>query len=145
MKKMFDSVFKKKHKEENDLRILQGRNDTRGEDVRGGRQTRGGAGRERGRGPSNDRGRVRTKSADQAKSPDHREVMCFNCDSTEHWAGDLKCPKLAPKSRVAIQKILQRVTKAGIKYATTCMNFISCTMRRKRTSASWALKPMRPT
>jgi len=30
--------------------------------------------------------------------------MCFNCDSTEHRAGDLKCPKLAPKSRAAIQK-----------------------------------------
>ena len=30
--------------------------------------------------------------------------MCFACDSTDHRAGDLKCPKLAPKSRAAIQK-----------------------------------------
>jgi len=30
--------------------------------------------------------------------------MCFACDSTDHQAGDLKCPKLAPKSRAAIQK-----------------------------------------
>ena len=30
--------------------------------------------------------------------------MCFACDSTDHRAGDLKCPKLAPKSRAAIQR-----------------------------------------
>jgi len=30
--------------------------------------------------------------------------MCFACDSTDHRAGDLKCPKLAPKSRASIQK-----------------------------------------
>ena len=30
--------------------------------------------------------------------------MCFACDSTDQCAGDLKCPKLAPKSRAAIQK-----------------------------------------
>jgi len=103
-KKMFDPAFKKKYQEENDMRILHGCNDTRGEDVRDERRARGGAGCERGRGPSNDCGRGREKSADRAKSPDRSEVMCFNCDSTEHCAGDLKCPKLAPKSRAAIQK-----------------------------------------
>jgi len=72
--------------------------------VCGGRRARGGAGRERGRGLSNERGRGREKSADRAKSPDHDEVMCFNCDSTEHHANDLKCPKMAPKSRAALQK-----------------------------------------
>jgi len=93
------------------LRALHGRNDTRGEDVRGGRRARSGTGRERERGQSNDRGRGREKSADRAKSPDRyhkspdrREVMCFNCDSTEHRANDLKCPKMAPKSRAALQK-----------------------------------------
>jgi len=111
VKKMFDPSFKKKYQEENDLRALHGRNDTRGEDVCGGRQAHGGAGRERVRGPSNDRGRGREKSADRAKSPnrycespDRREVMCFNCDSTEHRANDLKCPEMAPKSRAALQK-----------------------------------------
>ena len=104
VKKMFDPSFKKKYQEENDLRALHGRNDTRGEDVRVGRQARGGAGRERGRGPSNERGRGRDKSADWDTSPDRREVMCFNCDSTEHHANDLKCPKMAPKSRAALQK-----------------------------------------
>ena len=104
VKKMFDPAFKKKYQEQNDLRVLHGRNDTRGEDVRGGRRVRGGARCERGRGPSNDRGRGREKSADRAKCPDRGEVMCFNCDSTEHRAGDLKCPKLAPKSRAATQK-----------------------------------------
>ena len=29
--------------------------------------------------------------------------MCFACDSTDHLAGNLKYPKLAPKSRAAIQ------------------------------------------
>jgi len=104
VKKMFDPSFKKKYQEENDLRALHGRNDTRGEDMRGGRRARGGAGRERGRGPSNERGRGREKSADQAKSPDRGEVMCLNCDSTEHRTNDLKCPKMAPKSRTALQK-----------------------------------------
>jgi len=147
VKKMFDPAFKKRYQEENDLRVLHGCNDTRGEDVRGGRRARGGAERERGRGPSNDRGRGREKSADRAKSPDRGEVMCFNCDSTEHRAGDLKCPKMAPKSCAAFKSvlILQRATKVGIKCATICVNFISCAMRRKRTSASWALNPMRPT
>jgi len=104
VKKKFDPSFKKKYQEENDLRALHGRNDTRGEDVRGGRWARGGAGRERGRGLSNERGRGREKSADRAKSPNHRRVMCFNCDSTEHRTNDLKCPKMAPKSRAALQK-----------------------------------------
>jgi len=103
VKKMFDPSFKKKYQEENDLRALHGCNDTRGEDVRGGRRARGDAGRERGRGPSNERGCGREKSADRAKSPDRGEVMCFNCDSTEHSANDLKCPKMAPKSRAALQ------------------------------------------
>jgi len=97
VKKMFDPSFKKKYQEENDLRALHGRNDTRG-------RARGGAGRERGRGPSNERGRGRDKSTDRAKSPDRREVMCFNCDSTEHRANNLQCPKMAPKSRAALQK-----------------------------------------
>jgi len=104
VKNMFNPSFKKKYQEENDLQALHGRNHTRGEDVRGGRWARGGAGRERGRGPSNERGRGRDKSADRAKSPDRREVMCFNCDSTEHLTNDLKCPKMAPKSRAALQK-----------------------------------------
>ena len=41
VKKMYDPSFKKKYQEENDLRALHGRNDTRG-------RARGGAGRERG-------------------------------------------------------------------------------------------------
>ena len=77
VKKMFDPSFKKKYQEENDLRALQGRNDTRGEDVGSGRRARSGAGRERGRGLSNERGRGREKSADQAKSPDRSEVIFF--------------------------------------------------------------------
>jgi len=104
VKKMFDPAFKTKYQEENDLRALHGHNDTRGEDVRGGRRARGGAGRERGRGPSNESGREREKSADRAKSPDRGEVMCFAYTSTEHRANDLKCPKMAPKSRAALQK-----------------------------------------
>jgi len=104
VKKKFDPAFKKKYQEENDLRALHGRNDTRGEDVCGGRQEHGGAGRERGRGPSNERGRGREKSADRARSLDRGEVMCFACDSTEHRANDLKCPKIAPKSCAALQK-----------------------------------------
>jgi len=104
VKKMFDPSFKKKYQGENDLRALHGRNDTRGKNVRSGRRARGGARRERGRGPSNERERGREKSAGRAKSPDRREVMCFNCDSTEHHANDLKCPKMAPKSRAVLQK-----------------------------------------
>jgi len=30
--------------------------------------------------------------------------MFFACDSIDHHAGDLKCPRLAPKSRAANQK-----------------------------------------
>jgi len=105
VKKHFDpGSFKKKYQEEHDLRALHGRDDDRGSDVRGGRRARGGAGRERGRGPSNERGRGCVKSSDRCKSPDRGEVMCFACDSTDQRAGDLKCPKLAPKSRAAIQK-----------------------------------------
>ena len=74
---MFDPSFKKKYQEENDLRALHDRNDTRGEDVRGGRRARDGAGRERGRGLSNERGRRREKSPDRAKSPDRSEVNFF--------------------------------------------------------------------
>jgi len=72
--------------------------------VRGGRWARGGAGRERGRSPLNERGRRREKFADRAKSPHCDEVMCFNCDSTEHSANDLKCPKMMPRSCAVLQK-----------------------------------------
>jgi len=65
---------------------------------------RRGNGHERGRGPSNERGRGRDKSADRSTSRERGEVMCFACDNTDHRAGDLKCPKLAPKSRAAIQR-----------------------------------------
>jgi hypothetical protein len=98
VKKHFDPSFKKKHQEEYDLRALHGRDDDLSADTRGGRKARGGTGRERGRGPSNERGRGRDTSADRSKSRDRGEVGCFACDSTEHRAGDLKCPKLAPKS-----------------------------------------------
>ena len=30
--------------------------------------------------------------------------MCFACEGTEHRANDVKCPKMAPKSRAALQK-----------------------------------------
>jgi len=86
------------------LRALHGRDDARGADVRGGRRARGGAGREQGRGPSNERRRRHDKTVDRAKSPDRGEVICFACDSTDHHAADLKCPRLAPKSRAAIQR-----------------------------------------
>jgi len=72
---MYDPSFKKKYQEENDLRALHGRTDTRGEDVRGGHRARGGAGRERGRGPSNEHGRGRDESADRANSPDQVHVI----------------------------------------------------------------------
>jgi len=101
---MFDPAFKKKYQKENNLRVLHGRNDTRGEDVRGGRRAHGGAGCEREGDSSNDRGCGREKSADQTKSLDRSEVMCVNCNSTEHRANDLKCPEMAPKSRAAFQK-----------------------------------------
>ena len=104
VKKHFDPSFKKKHQEEHDLRALNSRNDDRDADMRGGRRARGGAGHERGRGPSNECGRCRDKSGGRSKSPDRGQVMCFACDSTNHRAGDLKCPKLAPQSRAAIQK-----------------------------------------
>ena len=64
VKKHFDPSFKKKHQEEHDLRALDGRDDDRSADTRGGRRVRGGAGRvrggagrERSRGPSNECGR----------------------------------------------------------------------------------------
>jgi len=35
-----------------------------------------------------------------------REIMCYSCDSTEHLANDLACPKMAPpsRSRAAMQQ-----------------------------------------
>jgi len=33
--------------------------------------------------------------------------MCFACDSNQHHACDLKCPKLAPKSHAAIEKLVE--------------------------------------
>ena len=104
VKKHFDPSFKKKHQEEHNLQALHGRDDDRSADTRGGRRVHGGAGRERGRVPSNERGRGCDKSADRFKSPHRCEVICFACDSADHRAGDLKCHKLVPKSRAAVQR-----------------------------------------
>jgi len=100
VKKHFDPAFKKKHQEEHDLQALHGCDDARGAEVRGGDWARGGAGRERGC----ERGRGRDKSVDRFESSERGDVMCSARDSTEHHAGDLKFPKLVPKSRAAIQK-----------------------------------------
>ena len=32
------------------------------------------------------------------------ERMCYSCDSTEHLENDLTCPKMAPRSRAAMQQ-----------------------------------------
>jgi len=105
MKKYFDhDAFKKKHQEKYILRALHGREDTHGADVHGERKARVSGGHERGRGPANERGRGRDKTVDPVKYPDQGDVMCFSCESTEHHGGDLECPKLAPKSRAAVQK-----------------------------------------
>jgi len=107
VKKRINPAFKKKHQEEYDLRALHCRDDARCADVRGGRRARRSAGRERGCGPPNEHGRRCNKSVGRTKSqaPDQHEVMsqCFACDSTDHPTGDLKCHRLARKSRAAIQ------------------------------------------
>jgi len=72
--------------------------------VHGGRRAHSGTGREQGRGQSNERRCGRDGSVDRAKSPDRGEVMSFTCDSTDHRASDLKCLRLALKSRAAIHK-----------------------------------------
>ena len=43
------------------------------------------------------------------------ERMCYSCDSTEHLANDLACPKMAPRSRAAMQQRAETLDDALIR------------------------------
>jgi len=43
------------------------------------------------------------------------EIMCYSCDSTEHLANDLACPKMAPRSWAAIQQHAETLDDALIR------------------------------
>jgi len=43
------------------------------------------------------------------------EIMCYSCDSTEHLANDLACPKTAPRSRAAMQQRAETLDDALIR------------------------------
>ena len=41
--------------------------------------------------------------------------MCYSCDSTKHLANDLACPKMAPRSRAAMQQRAETLDDALIR------------------------------
>jgi len=43
------------------------------------------------------------------------ERMCYSCDSTEHLANDLACPKMGPRSRAAMQQRAETLVDALIR------------------------------
>jgi len=147
VKKMFDPSFKKKYQEENDLRALHGCNDTRGENVRAD------AGRAAALGVSEDVARRTNAGADATslQTGIHPQIAARSCVLIATALNTTLMISNALRWRQSLAQlfksvlILQRATKASIKCATPCVNFISCAMRRKRISASWALKPIRQT
>jgi len=45
----------------------------------------------------------------------YSERMCYSCDSTEHLANDVACPKMAPRSRAAMQQRTETLDDALIR------------------------------